>query len=320
MPDRVLPLFSKLLVVATFALIFLGGLVTSLGAGLAVPDWPTTFGHNMFLYPVSGWVGGVFYEHTHRLLASVVGLITTVLAIWIWKTESRRWLRWLGVAAFILVLVQGIFGGLRVTQLSIVLAMIHGCMAQAFLCVTIVIAVALSGKWRDRTAWQCDADLSGVRRLAWTFVGAVYAQLILGAVMRHLGAGLAITDFPMAYGRIIPPIESLAVGIHFAHRLGAVVVTLIAVALLASVLRRAVRESRLVRPALLIAGLIAFQIALGAHIIWLMRPPVTTTLHVVNGAAILGTGLLLALRASRLGIARLSIGSSVSPARPFSMA
>jgi cytochrome c oxidase assembly protein subunit 15 len=296
-----LPLFSKLLVSATLCLIFLGGLVTSLGAGLAVPDWPTTFGHNMFLYPVSGWVGGVFFEHTHRLLASIVGLLTSVLAIWTWRVDARRWVRWLGVTAFLLVVVQGVFGGLRVTQLSVVLAIVHGCVAQTFLCVVIVLAAALSRRW-DEThgAAMTNSGITALRRAGWAFVGAVYVQLVLGAVMRHLGAGLAITDFPLAYGRLIPPIGSLGVGIHFAHRAWAVLVTVNALVLFGLCLTHAREVRRLLLPVSGIIALIAFQIALGAHIIWLMRPPVTTTLHVLNGAVILGLGLLVALRASRL--------------------
>jgi cytochrome c oxidase assembly protein subunit 15 len=308
-----LPLFSKLLVAATLCLIFLGGLVTSLGAGLAVPDWPTTFGHNMFLYPVSGWVGGVFFEHTHRLLASIVGLLTTALAIWTWRMDARRWVRWLGVTAFLLVVVQGIFGGLRVTQLSVVLAMIHGCMAQAFLCVVIVLAAALSRRWNETQVTSvAGSSIAALRWAAWAFVGAVYVQLILGAVMRHLGAGLAITDFPLAYGRLIPPIGSLAVGIHFAHRAWALLVTANALVLLVLCMMHARNVSRLLSPVFSIIVLIGFQIALGAHIIWLMRPPVTTTLHVLNGAVILGLGLLVALRASRLQTSASPISTTAS--------
>src|SRR5215470_13994280 len=92
---------------ATFALLFIGGLVTSKGAGLAVPDWPTTFGHNMFLYPWSKMVGNIFYEHSHRLVASFVGLLTIVLTVTIWLCESRMWLRWLALGALGLVIVQG---------------------------------------------------------------------------------------------------------------------------------------------------------------------------------------------------------------------
>src|SRR5574341_2080325 len=112
---------------ATFLLILAGGLVTNTGAGLAVPDWPTTFGYNMFLYPWSRMIGGIFYEHGHRLVASVVGVLTIALALTFWLKENRMWLRWLGIAALGLVVVQGVFGGLRVVLLQQTLAIIHAC-------------------------------------------------------------------------------------------------------------------------------------------------------------------------------------------------
>ncbi|MBM4296282.1 MAG: cytochrome oxidase assembly protein, partial [Deltaproteobacteria bacterium] len=108
---------AVILACATFPLLFIGGLVTSLGVGLAVPDWPTTFGYNMILYPWSKMVGGIFYEHSHRLVASTVGLLTIALALIFWFYEPRRWLRWLGAAALALVIVQGVLGGLRVVLL-----------------------------------------------------------------------------------------------------------------------------------------------------------------------------------------------------------
>src|SRR4051794_41595724 len=106
--------FALLLAVSVLGLLCVGGLVTSHGVGMAVPDWPNTFGYNMFAFPVSKWVGGVFYEHSHRLVASGVGFLTVILMVWLWIKESRRWLRWLGVAAFFAVVLQGVLGGLRV--------------------------------------------------------------------------------------------------------------------------------------------------------------------------------------------------------------
>jgi cytochrome c oxidase assembly protein subunit 15 len=110
--------FALATAVATLVLIGLGGLVTSHEAGLSVPDWPTTYGYNMFLFPVSKWVGGIFFEHTHRLMASLVGFLTAILAIWLWIKEPRRWMRWLGIAAFFGVVLQGVLGGLRVVKLK----------------------------------------------------------------------------------------------------------------------------------------------------------------------------------------------------------
>src|SRR5712671_6558538 len=111
--------FAILMAAATLSLVCIGGLVTSHGAGMAVPDWPTTFGYNMFFFPISKWVGGIFYEHTHRLVASAVGFLTIILAVWLWIKEERRWLRWLGVLALAAVIVQGILGGLGVTWMKI---------------------------------------------------------------------------------------------------------------------------------------------------------------------------------------------------------
>jgi cytochrome c oxidase assembly protein subunit 15 len=119
--------FAWLTAGATFLLIGLGGLVTSHQAGLAVPDWPTSYGYNMFLFPVHFWQANIFYEHTHRLLASFVGLLTGVLAVWLWLREPRRWLRWLGVAAFFAVVLQGVLGGLRVTLLKDEIGIFHAC-------------------------------------------------------------------------------------------------------------------------------------------------------------------------------------------------
>ena len=250
----------------------------------------------MFTFPFSRWTGGIFFEHTHRLFASAVGLLTTVLAVWIWKSDSRRWMRLLGVTAWILVGLQGIFGGLRVTKLSIPLAIVHACTAQAFLGVLIVLAAALSPHWRAET--QAGSRARPMRAVSWIFVAAIYAQLILGATMRHLKAGLAIGDFPLAFGHLIPPMWSPQIAIHFAHRVGAGCVTLLAIWLLILVIAHCRPEKRILVPALHIAALLVLQIALGAHIIWLAKAPVVTTLHVLNGAAILGTSLLLALRIS----------------------
>src|SRR5947207_2613273 len=104
--------------IATLLLICSGGMVTSKGVGLAVPDWPTTFGYNMFLFPVSKWVGGILFEHTHRLMGSIVGFLTIILAMWLWLSENRQWVRNLGVIALAGVILQGILGGLRVTMMK----------------------------------------------------------------------------------------------------------------------------------------------------------------------------------------------------------
>ncbi len=141
--------FAVLNAVATFLLIGLGGLVTSHEAGMSVPDWPTSYGYNMFPFPIKDWVGGIFYEHSHRLLASAVGLLTTILAVWLWLKDPRKWMHWLGIAAFLLVIVQGILGGLRVRLNMDSLGIPHGAIAQIFLVLTCAIALFTSRWWRN---------------------------------------------------------------------------------------------------------------------------------------------------------------------------
>src|SRR3989454_1429231 len=133
---------------ATLLLICSGGMVTSKGVGLAVPDWPTTFGYNMFLFPVSKWIGGVLFEHTHRLIASTVGFLTIILAIWLWRTEDRQWVKTLGLVAVAAVILQGILGGLRVTMLKDEIGIFHACLAQAFLGLIVLIALVTTNFWQ----------------------------------------------------------------------------------------------------------------------------------------------------------------------------
>src|SRR5437867_1922586 len=137
---------------ATLLLICSGGMVTSKGVGLAVPDWPTTFGYNMFLFPASKWIGGIFFEHTHRLIASTVGFLTIILAAWLWLVDPRRWVRILGLAAIGAVILQGVLGGLRVTMLKDEIGIFHACLAQAFFALIVVIALVTSRSWQWRFA------------------------------------------------------------------------------------------------------------------------------------------------------------------------
>src|SRR2546421_7607448 len=148
--------YALLTALATLVLICFGGLVTSHEAGLAVPDWPTTFGYNMFFFPISKWVGGIFYEHTHRLVASAVGFLTIILAAWLWIKEERRWLRWLGVLALAAVIVQGVLGGLRVTWMKDELGIFHATLAQMFFVLVCSIALFSSRWWTARLQESVD--------------------------------------------------------------------------------------------------------------------------------------------------------------------
>src|SRR5689334_4884948 len=191
--------FTWLSVVATLFLICSGGMVTSKGVGLAVPDWPTTFGYNMFLFPVSKWIGGVLFEHTHRLIASTVGFLTIILAIWLWRSDDRQSVKTLGLVAVGAVILQGILGGLRVTMLKDQIGIFHACLAQAFLALLVLIAIITTTFWRssDLTALsgQVSGGFSKIRTIAIFATIAIYVQLALGATMRHQHKDLAILDF-----------------------------------------------------------------------------------------------------------------------------
>ena len=166
---------------ATCVLIVFGGLVTNTGAALAVPDWPTTFGHNIFLFPWSGMVGGVFYEHSHRLLGALVGLLTVSLAVALWPRGGR--LRTLGVVAVAAVIAQGVVGGLRVVLLTDALAMVHGPLAHAFFALVVAIALVTSaGMARPGAAVD-----GATRSLTLAAALLVYVQIVFGALLTHAG-------------------------------------------------------------------------------------------------------------------------------------
>ena len=298
---------------ATLFLIFAGGMVTSTGSGLAVPDWPLSYG---MLFPPM--VGGIFYEHGHRMIAGVVGLLIGGLAIWLLRSEPRRWVRRLGVAAALAVIVQALLGGLTVLLLlPDAVSISHAALAQIVFCLTVTIAVATSSGWRAAgetdeanavtpTARTGDwipstADLATTARWAAMTTALIYLQILLGAVMRHTGAGLAIPDFPLSYGRLIPASLVGGIGIHFAHRVGALIVTLVVVLLALRVWRRHRRDGWLVRPVAALLVLVAIQIALGAMTIWTVKAPIPTSLHVACGAATLAMSLIVTLRMYRRG-------------------
>jgi cytochrome c oxidase assembly protein subunit 15 len=166
---------------ATCVLIVFGGLVTNTGAALAVPDWPTTFGHNMFLFPWSQMAGGVFYEHSHRLLGALVGVLTLALAAALWRRGGR--LRVLGVVAVAAVVLQGVIGGLRVILLTDALAMVHGPLAHAFFALVVAIVLVTSARMAD-PAPSVDGATRGLTLAA---AGLVYLQIVFGALLTHAG-------------------------------------------------------------------------------------------------------------------------------------
>lgn len=296
--------FALLVVGATFVLIFIGGLVTSTDSGLSVPDWPTTYGHFMFSFPLSQMVGGILYEHGHRMVATVVGMLTMILAIWLWRVEPRAWVRRLGYAALVAVILQGILGGLTVLfLLPTAISVAHGTLAQLFFCLTICLALFTSPEWLKSRERTDDVQCPSLQTLTITTTALVLLQLILGAVMRHTKSGLAIPDFPLAFGQVIPPFDSPQIVIHFAHRVGALLVTAGIIWTVSRIFRKHRQEGLLLSPALLLTCAIILQITLGALTIWTQKAVTPTTLHVATGALILGTSLTLAIRAQQLLVA-----------------
>ena len=295
--------FAKFVAGCTVLLLLAGSLVTSTDSGLSVPDWPTTYGWNMFTFPPSKWVGGILYEHGHRLIASSVGFLTIVLAIWLWMSEPRRWMRWLGVGALGAVIAQGVLGGLTVMFfLPAPISTAHAGLAEIFFCMTVAIALFTSRGWLDAGPGQIVND-SSLRRLATTTTILIYCQILVGATMRHTGAGLAIPDFPLMFGHLWPTHWDPKIAVHFAHRAGALLVAVGVCATVVAVFRQTtVGELR--RPAILLVALVCVQITLGAFTVLSKRDVWINSVHVVCGALVLTTSLVLTLRTWRGKFAR----------------
>lgn len=406
--NRSLFWIALLTAAATFPLIFMGGLVTSKQAGMSVPDWPNSYGYNMFLFPPNKWVGGIFYEHTHRLMGTLVGFLAVMLAtlangpgsspkgrrrivgivvivsllnivgtavmvaqpdwfnlsasargvakivpqglvtevgillcgaiaFFARRPDPRRWVRILALICLAAVCLQGLLGGLRVDLVNLTLAIIHGCFAQAFFCFAAFMALVTSRWWLAAPALTSSAQGRRLVTVGVIAVAVIYLQLIAGAVMRHYQAGLAVTDFPLIYGRYLPPTSGQElqkinsrrawsalstdaarpadpavaqqlsrpvtldqIWIHAIHRYGAVCVTIAALALAGYALRRRRDGVGLAVPAVLLIVLLATQVTLGSLVVLLRKPADVTSLHVAVGALTLMTAFILTARAWRL--------------------
>ncbi len=293
-------------------------MVTSTGSGLAVPDWPLSYG--MFFPPM---VGGIFYEHGHRMAAAGVGFLTLCLTVGIGLREQRRWVRHLAVAALGAVVLQGILGGLTVLFfLPAPISMAHGVLAQTFFILTILIAYSQSLERKKREDDQSSAVHGGFLKMAFFFVILVYIQLILGATMRHTGSGLAIPDFPKMGGywfppfdkgmlvhinawrfdHDLPPVVTAQVVIHWIHRSGALVVVLMLGLLTLTGLRWYTKRGKIAQTIIFLDFLVTAQLFLGAWTVLTQKSPRITSLHVVLGAAILGVSVLLSLRTAPLSM------------------
>jgi cytochrome c oxidase assembly protein subunit 15 len=310
---RFLRFSSWLLFIATLFLIVIGGMVTSTGSGLTVPDWPTSYGYNMFLFPYERWVGGIWIEHVHRLWASGVGLLTVINAIIVSLTPASRRLQWMSWIAVVLVITQGLLGGFRVILVNNHLGWIHACAAQVFLILCLAIALKLNRIGlpsirfipQDETAkisWQRSNSIAKL------ILALIFAQLIIGAAMRHEHAGLAVPDFPTAYGtlwpmvnherlasinqeraeRNWPPTSIAQIHLHMMHRALAVVIALMILFRVRNALKSAPDDRKIIPfwPALnkTFAALLIIQFMLGAMTVWSGKAALIATLHVVTGA------------------------------------
>ncbi len=309
---RALHRFAMLTAGATFFLIFVGGLVTSTGSALAVPDWPLAFGK---LIPA--WEGGIRFEFGHRLAAGTVVVLTLILMTWAWRAEPRKWVRQLVFVAFGLIIVQAILGGITVLlELPLAIAVTHAATAQALFCLMVSIAIFTNPNWETTPHLEeKDARIS-LATLSAATTAIIYIQVLIGALMRHLGAGLVIPDFPLSFGQIIPPYMNVYIAVNFGHRCGAVVVSAMVVWTVVRVLRTHSEIQALRRPALGMFLLLVLQICLGAITIWSGRAVLPTTSHVAIGAAVLATSLTLALRARKILSLPHRVGTTQTEAEP----
>ncbi|HYL58665.1 MAG TPA: COX15/CtaA family protein [Candidatus Acidoferrales bacterium] len=293
---RALHRFAMLTAGATFLLIFVGGLVTSTGSALAVPDWPLAFGK---LIPA--WEGGIRFEFGHRVAAGTVVVLTLILMAWAWRAERRRWVRRLVLAAFGLIIVQAILGGITVLfELPLAIAVTHAATAQALFCLMVSIAIFTNPKWESTPHEDEPAARVPLATLALATTAIIYLQILVGALMRHMSAGLVIPDFPLSFGQLAPPFWNQYIAVNYAHRCGALIVTAMVLWTVARVLRVHRSRPALRRPALGLFLLLVAQVCLGALTIWSGRSVLPTTSHVAIGAAVLATSLTLTLRARKI--------------------
>jgi cytochrome c oxidase assembly protein subunit 15 len=324
MQSQSIPLrrYSKFLCVLTLFLIALGALVKSTESGLSVPDWPTTYGKFMFAYPLNKMAGGIKYEHTHRMLASLVGLMTLILTVWLLRMEKiSAWVKRLGIFAFLTVVLQGILGGLTVRFfLPVWLSTFHGVLAQTFFLIVILIAYALSVERYKR--WNIEEESCNPQflQVAVILMVMIYFQLIIGNIMRHAQAGLAVPDFPTMGWAVFPtfdqawldrinawrfennldPVNMGQVCIHLLHRLWAFLI-LVVILLLNNIAYKDCLDRPLILKTLYWLNIaVLLQITLGISTVLTSKEVYTTTLHVTTGAVVLGLSFLMVLRASPL--------------------
>ncbi len=287
--------YSCGLAVWTVVLLCAGALVTSTGSGLAVPDWPLSYGQ--FFPPM---VGGILFEHGHRLIAGSVAILTVLQAVFYWQFELRSWVRNLSFLAVVLVFSQAALGGITVLlRLPTEVSVGHACLAQIYFCTMVTLTQVTSKTWFEPPVRLSQPKfILPFVCLALSFL--FFGQLLAGAIMRHSGAGLAIPDFPTAFGGFVPPFWSKGILIHFIHRMGAFSLALFSAVIAGYILTRYSAHWDLVGVAGALIGLVSIQIMLGAVIIWTKRPVLVTMTHLAVGALCFGTSVLLTVKTFRL--------------------
>ncbi len=346
--DKWLHRFAVFTAVVAVGLVLAGATVTSTGSGDAVPDWPLSYGT---LAPPM--IGGILFEHSHRLIAGFTGIFIAVLALWLWRSMRRSQVKWVGLAALFAVLVQATLGGLRVLIVSteavqdaalhltnhanieairIAIAVTHAALAQTIICLLFAICVFTSKSWMQNAPEMTGEKIVRKGRLlSLGLVGIVFLQLVLGALVRHTDAGLIIPDFPLSFGQLIPPFENLPhnpnapfpltpselllkVSVHFAHRVGALVI----LAFVTYLFWRYRHSAVLGRMAGLLLGLTLLQATLGALNIYTGKSVYTTVLHVAVGALLLAGSVAFGLWRWRVGSVALP-GDQPMPAGVFEL-
>lgn len=288
--------FYRCTALGVLVLIFLGGMVTTEDAGLAVPDWPLSFGS---LNPEGWWfIPKVRLEHGHRLVGALIGLMVLTAMIWSFIRLEGSKLSWWSLAALLAVVAQGVMGGLRVTEVSTELAIFHGIFGQLVFCLVVVLGFTFSARWLS--ASSSAVPYQGPLALPLMLVGLIITQLVVAATLRHYNVGLAIPDFPLSNGRVVPEFTSWAVTINYTHRVLAFIILGVAAGVAFQVHQRHVTDRFLRRAALAVVFFILVQISLGIFTIWSAAAPVPTTLHVTNGALVLATSVVVAVRALAL--------------------
>ncbi|MEM9753331.1 MAG: COX15/CtaA family protein [Planctomycetota bacterium] len=319
-----------LLVLGTFGLVAIGGTVTSYDEGMAVPGGFDTFGYWSLTAPLYVWWHefGTWIEHSHRLKGYLVGFLTIGVLVSVLLTQKRRgWVKSLGWVLLVYVIAQGVLGILRVDQVSLFLAGIHGVTGQVFFALTVLMAAALGRRWMNREAEvkaQGKRSVGRVPALAWVFLALLLTQLALGSSIRHGQASLAIPDWPLHYGQVVPPMDQASIDaavaalssevratqdeamlgepvtawrvhLHLTHRVGAYATLIFGVGFLIWAWRRW-RDGAVRRVVLLVGGLLAFQVLLGVWTVWSGVYPPMATMHQTVGAVLLGASVWLGVR------------------------